>query len=76
VPAPDLSRAGGALLHDLRHTHAALLLLARVPVHVVSQRLGHASLVVTMTVCAHALPGNQREAASTFARLIREARTA
>ena len=43
--------------------------------HVVSQRLGHASPVVTMTVYAHALPGSQREAAATFARLIREART-
>lgn len=60
-------------LHDLRHTHATLLLLAREPVHVVSQRLGHSSPVVTMTVYAHVLPGNQLEAANTFARLIREA---
>ena len=64
-------------LHDLRHTHATLLLLlAREPVHVVIQRLGHASPVVTMTVYAHVPPGNQRETANTFARLIREARTA
>jgi integrase len=61
-------------LHDLRHTHATLLLSAREPVHVVSQRLGHASPVVTMTVYAHVLPGSQREAADLFARLIREAR--
>jgi integrase len=60
-------------LHDLRHTHATLLLLARVPVHVVSQRLGHCSPDVTMTIYAHVLPGNQREAADTFARLIMEA---
>jgi integrase len=60
-------------LHDLRHTHATLLLTAREPVHVVSQRLGHASAVVTMTVYAHVLPGSQREAADTFARLVREA---
>ena len=44
-----------------------------VPVHVVSQRLGHASPVITMTVYAHVLPGNQREAADLFARLVREA---
>lgn len=78
----DLTRCRKALgpdalpvirLHDLRHTHATLLLVAREPVHVVSQRLGHASPVVTMTVYAHVLPGNQREAASTFARLIMEA---
>jgi integrase len=60
-------------LHDLRHTHASLLLSAREPVHVVSQRLGHASAVVTMTVYAHVLPGSQREAADLFARLVREA---
>lgn len=60
-------------LHDLRHTHATLLLTAREPVHVVSQRLGHASAVVTMTVYAHVLPGSQREAANLFARLIAEA---
>lgn len=60
-------------LHDLRHSHATILLTERVPVHVVSQRLGHASAVVTMTVYAHVLPGSQREAADTFARLVREA---
>jgi integrase len=63
-------------LHDLRHTHATLLLLAREPVHVVSQRLGHASPMVTLTIYAHVMPGSQRETANTFARLIREARGA
>jgi integrase len=63
-------------VHDLRHTHATLLLLAGVPVHVVSQRLGHASPVVTMTIYAHVLPGNQRDAANTFMRRMREARGA
>ena len=56
--------------HDLRHTHATLLLSAREPVHVVSQRLGHASATVTLTVYAHVMPGNQRDAADLFARLI------
>ena len=63
-------------LRDLRHTHATLLLRAREPVHVVSQRLGHASPMVTLTVDAHVMPGNQRETADTFARLVREARGA
>ncbi len=57
-------------LHDLRHTHATILLTEREPVHVVSQRLGHASAVVTMTVYAHVLPGSQREAANRFAALV------
>ena len=38
--------------------------------HVVSQRLGHASPVVTLTVYAHVVPGSQREAAELFARLV------
>ena len=57
-------------LHDLRHTHATVLHQAGELVHVVSQRLGHASVVVTLTVYAHVLPGDQRRAASRFAELI------
>jgi integrase len=77
--ARDIARARGepggqALpvirLHDLRHTHATILLTAREPVHVVSARLGHASAVVTMTVYAHVLPGSQRDAADRFAALV------
>jgi integrase len=60
-------------LHDLRHSHATILLTAREPVHVVSQRLGHASPVITMTVYAHVLPGSQREAAERFAAIVQEA---
>lgn len=41
--------------------------------HVVSERLGHASAIVTMTVYAHVLPGSQRKAANLFARLVKEA---
>lgn len=62
-------------LHDLRHTHATILLTAREPVHVVAQRLGHASAVVTMTVYAHVLPGSQRETADQFARIIKASGT-
>ena len=57
-------------LHDLRHTHATVLLPGREPVHVVCQRLGHAAVVVTLTVYAHVLPGDQKRAASRFAELV------
>lgn len=60
-------------LHDLRHTHATVLLTAGVPVHVVSQRLGHTSAVITLQVYAHVVPGSQRDAADLFARIVREA---
>ncbi len=59
--APD--SAGGrpgtrlphARLHDLRHVHATMLLLAGVPVHVVSERLGHADPSITLRVYAHVI---------------------
>ena len=39
--------------HWLRHSHATALLLAGVPVHVVSRRLGHADVQTTLEVYAH-----------------------
>lgn len=57
-------------LHDLRHTHATLLLKAGVPVKVVSERLGHANVAFTMSIYQHVLPGMQAEAAAAFATLI------
>ena len=57
--------------HTLRHAFiTAASLTAGVPVHVVSQRFGHTSAVVTMTVYAHVLPGSQRDAADRFAALV------
>lgn len=61
-------------LHDLRHTHATLLLKARVPVKVVSERLGHANVAFTMAVYQHVLPGMQAAAADTFSLLLRNQR--
>ena len=60
-------------LHDLRHTHATILLMNGVPVKVVSERLGHASPAFTMTVYQHILPGMQAEAAELFAEVLRQA---
>lgn len=53
-------------LHDLRHTHASILLQAGTPVKVISERLGHASPAFTMNVYQHVLPGMQADAAETF----------
>ena len=61
-------------LHDLRHTHATLLLKAGVNVKVVSERLGHANIAFTMHVYQHVLPGMQAAAADTFSLLLRNER--
>ena len=49
---PRLARTAGVpviRLHDLRHTHAAILLSAGVPLFVVSKRLGHKTQAMTAT---------------------------
>lgn len=56
--------------HDMRHTHATLLLLAGVPPHVVSMRLGHRSVAFTLQQYAHVLPQQQAEAAERLAERI------
>ena len=58
-------------LHDLRHTHASHLLLAGVNVKVVSERLGHASVSFTLDTYAHVMPGQQAQAASAAAALLK-----
>ena len=57
-------------LHDLRHSHATILLRDRENVKVVCERLGHASVTVTLTTYSHVLPGDQRQAAARFAALV------
>jgi integrase len=47
-------------MHDLRHTHASLLLAAGEPIPVVSQRLGHKDLATTLRIYAHVIPGTER----------------
>ena len=56
-------------LHDVRHTHASLLLKAGVNPKVVSERLGHSSVAFTLDTYAHVMPGMQPEAAEMFMRL-------
>ena len=56
--------------HDLRHTHATLLLKAGVPIKVVSERLGHSTPGFTMATYQHVIPGMQQEAAQTFADIL------
>jgi integrase len=54
---------GTMRLYDLRHTHASLLLLAGVHPKVVSERLGHASIVITLDTYSHVVPSLQRDSA-------------
>jgi integrase len=57
-------------IHDLRHTHASLLLRHGEQLTVVSQRLGHTRTSVTSDVYAHVLPDQHRETAERLGRLL------
>jgi len=56
----------GLRFHDLRHSHATILLRSGIPPHVVSQRLGHSTVAFTLDRYAHVLPGQQMAAAEAF----------
>lgn len=65
-------------LHDLRHTSATLALKAGVHPKVVSERLGHATVGITLDLYSHVLDGMQAEAAEQIGAAIfdRSTRTA
>ncbi len=56
--------------HDLRHTAATLMLLADTPLHVVSRRLGHSSIVLTANTYAHVLPSQDKDVAARMEALL------
>lgn len=56
--------------HDLRHTHATLALQAGVHPKVVSERLGHSSIAVTMDRYSHVMPAMEAEAAEKVAAVL------
>ena len=57
-------------LHALRHCHACLLLDQGVPIKVVSERLGHSTIAMTMDVYAHVLPAQDRDASAAIRRAL------
>ena len=57
-------------LHDLRHTHATLGLAAGVPAKVMQERLGHASVQITLDLYSHVVPGMQADAAARIGALL------
>lgn len=52
--------------HGLRHTHATILLRAGIHPKVVSERLGHSTIGITLDVYSHVLPGMQEGAAKAI----------
>ncbi|HZJ28141.1 MAG TPA: site-specific integrase, partial [Acidimicrobiia bacterium] len=57
-------------LHDLRHTAAALALATGMHPKVMSDRLGHSSIAITLDVYGHLVPGLQEDAAEAVGALL------
>lgn len=60
-------------VHDLRHTAATMLLRVGVPAKIVSERLGHASVGITMDLYSHVTPDMQDEAALAVSAILSKA---
>lgn len=69
-------RAGlsGVRLHDLRHTHASLLIAEGVNPKVIQERLGHNSITTTLDLYGHLLPGLDGAAAEALEGLAEKVR--
>jgi integrase len=56
--------------HDLRHTHATLMLKQGIHTKVVSERLGHSTIGITLDTYTHVLPNMQKVAADQLDQLL------
>lgn len=57
-------------LYDLRHTTATLLLQAGINPKIVSERLGHSTIILTLDVYSHVLPNMQKDATDQLEQMI------
>ena len=62
VPHEDCVLLPHLTLHGLRHVHATQLLQRGVHPKIVSERLGHSNISITMDTYSHVLPGLQEAA--------------
>lgn len=56
--------------HDIRHTHATILLSKGVHPRVTQERLGHSEITTTMNTYSHVMPSMQKEAAEVIAKAL------
>lgn len=56
--------------YDLRHTHATMLLLANINPKIVSERLGHSTVAMTLNTYSHLLPDMQDIAVEALEKII------
>jgi len=59
--------------HGLRHSSATMMISSGLSPKVVSQRLGHSSVAITLDTCRHVLPAHDQAAADFIGRSLAEA---
>lgn len=67
--SPEHPQLNGKTIHDLRHTHASLLLRDGESIVAVSERLGHATASFTLDRYSHAIPSDSVRVAARWERL-------
>ena len=55
-----------ATYHDLRHTHAAMLIRMNTQPKIIQERLGHATIKMTMDLYGYLMPGIQESVADAL----------
>jgi integrase len=70
IAAAGLAPLPRLTVHELRHSHATILLRAGVPVHIVAKRLGHKDASVTLNVYADVTPDDDASAVDVFSRVV------
>ena len=63
---PQLAPMPLATYHDLRHTHAAICIRMKMQPKVISERLGHSSIKITMDLYGYLMPGLQESVADAL----------
>lgn len=56
--------------HDLRHSHVTLLINSKVPIKVISERVGHSNVNTTLNIYAHTLKEMDSEASDKISEVL------
>lgn len=56
--------------HDLRHSHVTLLINSKVPIKVISERVGHSNINTTLNIYAHTLKEMDSEASDKISEVL------
>ncbi len=66
LPAVAVTVGPPCNFHDLRHTHASLLIREGLHPKVIQERMGHASIRTTLDIYGHLFPGLDEAAADAL----------